>query len=93
MNNEYALAIKAIKDPAGRFHDLPVAPSMEFGRPRPAPWMHLKLLDVKENAPDQLTGGYGILKRNVVGNGIEVAEGRIRPDYFSHRAILALARA
>ncbi len=93
MDNDYALAVKAIENPAGRFHDLPVAPSWEFGQLRPSAWMHLKLLDVKENAPDQLTGGYGIFKRDIVGNGVEVAEGRIRPDYFSHRAILALARA
>ena len=73
MDNEYTLAVKAIENPAGRFHDLPVAPAMEFGRLRPTAWMHLKLLDVKENAPDQLTGGQGILKRDVVGNGVEVA--------------------
>ncbi len=93
MDNEYALAVKAIENPAGRFHDLPIAPTLKFRRFRPTAWVRLKLLDVKENAPDQLTGGYGILKRDIVGNGVEVAEGRIRPDYFSHRAILALARA
>jgi len=93
MDNEYALAVKAIENPAGRFHDLPIARPLKFRRFRPTAWVRLKVLDVKENSPDQLTGGQGILKRDIVGNGVEVAESRLRPDYFSHRAILALARA
>ncbi len=37
-------------------------------------------------------GRTGFVQRDVAGDGIQIIEGRLGPNYFSHRAIRFLAR-
>ena len=42
-------------------------------------------------APDQFDGGRAVVQGDVVGDGVEVGERRLRPDYFNHLASRSLA--
>lgn len=53
--------------------------------------MCFELIHVLEYAPDKLLRGVEIFQGDVVRNSIEIGQCGIRPNYFSHRAILALA--
>ena len=55
--------------------------------------MKCQLLHVSQDAPDKLGRGLWILQGNEVGDGIQVSERRLGPDYFSHRARRFLACA
>jgi hypothetical protein len=46
-----------------------------------------KLLDVLEDAPDKFFGGGGVIERDIISYRFQIAEGRLSPDQFSHRAI------
>ena len=46
---------------------------------------------MSEYAPDQFDGGRAVVQGDVVGDGVEVGERRLRPDYFNHLASRSLA--
>lgn len=44
-----------------------------------------QLLDVPEDAADEFGRGFRVLDRNVIGNGFEIGDRGLGPDYLSHR--------
>ena len=44
-----------------------------------------------KNSPDEFRRRDGIIKRDVAGDGLKVAKGRLGPDYFSPGARRRLA--
>lgn len=91
MQDNDGLAIEAIEHAARWLDDLPVTGPLQLLGPGAALGVVGKLLDVTENAAHELGGGDRILNGNVVGDRIEVADSRLRPDYLNHRASRAFA--
>lgn len=52
-----------------------------------------ELADGFEDAPHEFCGCGRIFQGDVVGDGVEVGQRGVRPDYFSHRASRFLAWA
>ena len=50
-----------------------------------------QVVHMSEYAPDQFDGGCAVVQGDVVGDGVEVGERRLRPDYFNHLASRSLA--
>ncbi len=82
-----------VDDTAWKFDDLTVTRTGQLNRLRPAIRMGTELLDVRKYALNQFACGCGFIKSDVVGNGIEIVESRLSPDYFNHRAMRFLASA
>lgn len=93
MKYQGALAIVPIENAAWRLNDLPISRPLQLRRPATTFGVGLELLHVPKDPLNQLGSGRGIFDRNVIGNGIQIAERRLSPDYFSHRSIRVLASA
>jgi hypothetical protein len=93
VEDEHLSSVHAIEDTTGRLDDLSIAVAGQFRRLRTARWKSPQLLDVAEHALDQRRGGFRVVQSDVVGDGVEVTQRRLRPDYFSHRAMRAFAFA
>jgi len=91
MQDKDPLAVKGVEDAAKRLHDLPIPRPPELLRPATTLWVINQLLNVAENARDQIQSCERILQGDVVGNSVQVAESRLRPDYFNHGERRALA--
>jgi hypothetical protein len=50
MEDEHPAPFLPIEDPAGRFHDLAIAPSLELRRSGSATWVVFELIDVFEDS-------------------------------------------
>ncbi len=55
--------------------------------------MGAELLNMSEYTLNEFASGFGLIKSNVVCDGIEIVECRLGPDYFNHRAMRFLALA
>src|ERR1022692_1656446 len=87
------IALASIEDPTRRFNDLAIAPAAQFIRLRSAVRMRDQLFDVLEYALNQFPCRGRVVQCNVIGDGVEVVESGLGPDYFSHRAMRFLALA
>lgn len=87
------VAVVSVEDAARGFDQLAVAPAAEFTRFGAAIGVIAELFDVPEDSLDELAGGRVIIERDVVGDGVEVVEGGLSPDYLSHRAMRFFALA
>lgn len=56
-------------------------------------WVIDELVHMLEYPPYQLLRGFRVFQRDIVSDGIQIAEGGLRPDYLSHRAMRCLAWA
>ena len=52
-----------------------------------------QLIDVMKNPLDQTPSRLGIVERDVIRDGVEIAQRRLGLDYFSHLAMRCLACA
>lgn len=86
MQDKDLVSVMAMEDATRWLHDLTVARPPEFWWPTATLRVVGQLLDVAEYAFDKLCCRDRAFQRDVVGNGIQVAQCRLRPDYFSHRA-------
>lgn len=93
MQDKNLAAVKTIENAARRLHDLAIAGLAEFLRPTAAVRVVGQLPDMVEDAFDQLGGRNRIFQGDVIGNGIQIRQRRLRPDYFSHLARRFLAWA
>lgn len=91
MHDEHALPFVAVEDAARRFDKLTIARAAKFRDADAALWMLGQLLHMREDALHEFRCGGWVLQRDVVGDGFEVGQCRLRPDYFSHRASRTLA--
>lgn len=55
--------------------------------------MLFKLLDMLKDFSNQIARRMRIIQGDVIGNGVEVAESWLGPDYLSHRDMRFLASA
>ena len=55
--------------------------------------MILQLVDVREHSLYERTRRIGILECNIVGDGVQIAQRWVSPDYFSHRLMRRFASA
>ena len=93
MEDDDLLAVVSIKDPARRLDDLPIAGPLQLARPAAALGMIFELLDMVEDAFDELSRRDRILESDIFRDRFQIAERRMRPDYFSHLPRRALAWA
>lgn len=91
MQDKDLAPIIAIEDTARWLHNLAIAGAPKFWRATAALRMICQLLNMGKDAFDKLGCSDRVLQRDEVGNGIQVAESRLRPDYFSHLARRFLA--
>ena len=77
--------VKAVKDPARWFDDLPVASARaEFPGAAATFWVIGKLSYMLDNALNQRFCGDRVLYGDVIGDRFKVSDGRFGPDYLSH---------
>jgi len=81
------LTVKAIKDPARRLDDLPVAGTAELGRYGTAFGVPFQLFDMFEDSLDQTARGLGVVESDIICDRVKVGQRRLGPDYLSHRAM------
>lgn len=74
MQDKDLVSVMAIENPAGRLNYLAIAGTPEFLRAAAAVRMVRELLDVAEDAFDQLGSSDRILQRNVISNGVKVGQ-------------------
>jgi hypothetical protein len=55
--------------------------------------MGRKLVDMIEYSLHQAARRDGIVKGNIISDGVEIVKGWLGPDYFSHRAMRCFALA
>lgn len=55
--------------------------------------MRDQLLHVVEDTLSQLSRRFRLIEPNVVGNGLQIVQGRLCPNQLSHRAIRFFASA
>jgi hypothetical protein len=70
MKDPNSLAVRAVKDPAGRFDNLPVAGTSELGRDGPAPRVPLQLFDMFEDSLDKAASGLGVVEGDIIRDGL-----------------------
>lgn len=83
--------IVPIDDATRRLNNLTIAPSTKLPGLGPTVRMCFELVNVPEGFLNKLSSGGLIFKCGVVRNSIQVCECGFSPNYFNHRAILALA--
>lgn len=94
MHNQNALAVKAIEHSAGRFCNLPIAPSStQLGGSTPALRVVCQLTHMGVHAFNQGNSRCRVLNCDVISDGLKVGQGWLGPDYFSHRDRRDLASA
>jgi len=91
MQDKDLVAVITIEDPAWRLHYLAITRLSKFWRPTATFRMVCKLLDMTENAFDQFRRSDRAFQCDVVGNGVQIRQCRLGPDYFSHLARRFLA--
>jgi len=87
------LAVKTIKDPAGRLDNLPIAGTTELGRYGSALGMPFQLFDMLENALDEMARGLRVVESDIIRDRIQIRQCWLGPDYSSHRAMRFFASA
>ena len=87
----HMVLVVPVENAAGWFHDLSVAGPLELWRSGPASGVICQLFHVLENPSHESSGRVGIVQRDVVGDGVEICQCRLSPNYFSHRAMRRLA--
>jgi hypothetical protein len=87
------LAVRAVKDPAGRFDNLPVSRTTELGGHGSASWVPFQLFDMFEDSLDETACGLGVVESNIVRDRVQISQCRLSPDYLSHRAMRFFASA
>ena len=85
------LLVMPVQDTTGRLDNLSVSPTPQFSRLGTASWMIGKLLDATKDSPNKSLCRLRVIQRNVISDGFEIAQRRLGPDYFSHRAMRCLA--
>lgn len=95
MEHENLLGIETEENPARRFDDLAVAVAgaTELWWLAATFWMGVELLSVREYPSDQFCGGGRVFKRDVIGDGVQIVECWLGPDYLIDRAMRLLASA
>ena len=93
VQDEYATLhfVVPIDDAAWGLDNLTVTPPTKFLGLRATVRVCFELIHMLKNPPDKLLRRCQILKCYVVCNCIQICQRGIRPNYFNHRAILALA--
>ncbi len=91
MKDKDLVTVMVVKDATGWLDNLTVTGPAEFLRLTATLRMLGKLIDVAEYAFDKLCRRGWTFQCNVVGDGIKIAQCRLRPNYFSHRARRFLA--
>ena len=86
MENENHILLLPIDGPAGWLNDLTVSPPGKLRKGRPTARVLRELPYMPKHSPNEFRRRDGIIKRDVVGDGLKVAKGGLCPDYFSHRA-------
>lgn len=86
MQNKDLVSVMAIEDATGRLHNLTITGTPELLWPAATLGVVSQLLDVAKDAFDKLRRSGRALQSNVISNSIQIAQGRLRPDYFSHLA-------
>ena len=81
----------SIKDPKWRDHEMTIEGAFEVRGNRSAFGVGFELIDPMKNSPRQPGGSLRLVQGNIIGNGIEILERWLRPNYLSHRDILFLA--
>src|SRR5690606_6919734 len=77
VQDENLVPIVAIEDATRRLHNLPIPRLPKLLWPATALWMIGKLLHMGKDALDQLRGSDRVLQCYVVGDGIQIAQGRL----------------
>ena len=93
MNDEHAGPIGPVDDAAWGLDQLSVRQTSELRQARPAAREAAELFHVFEHPSDQRGRRVWVVEGDEVGDGFEIAQGRLGPDYLSHRAIRARAFA
>ncbi len=93
MEDNNAPAVITIENPTRRLDNLPVTPPAKFLRLGAAFRVFHKHGNMPKDSLDQPARRLRIIECDVVGNGIEIVERGLRPDYFSHRAMRFFACA
>ena len=93
VQNVNRLSVISINDTAWIFNDLTISGAGKFHRRRTAVGVSAELVHMSKYALNQPASGCGLIKSYVVGNGIEIVESRLGPNYFNHRAMRFLALA
>lgn len=91
MQNVHTTGLFTIEDPAGRLDDLPIPSALKLRWFGATSRVDFELIDVLEDSLDEAPSCFRVIQRDVIGDGVEITECRLGPDYFSHRAIRCLA--
>ncbi len=91
MQDKDLVTVMAVEDATEWLDNLTVTGPAKFFRLAATLRMHSKLIDVAEYAFDKLCRCGRAFQCNIVGDGIKIAQCRLRPNYFSHRARRFLA--
>ena len=91
--DEYPARVVPVEDATGRLDDLAIAPPAQLRWFRAAVWMLGELLDMTEDALNERGSSNWVVQRDVVCDRVQITEGGLSPDYFSHRAMRCLACA
>lgn len=86
-------AIVAVKNSCGRLDNLAITVIPQLLGHRATLRLLFQLLHVPKHPLNPSLGGGGFIESDVVRNGVQVAERRFGPDYFSHRDIRLRASA
>ena len=73
MEDPNPLAVKPVKDPAGRLDNLPVSRTTELGRYGSASWVPFQLFDLFEVSLDQTPRSLGVVQSNVIRDCVQIS--------------------
>ena len=73
VENPNPLAVKPVKDPAGRLDNLPVSRTTELGRDGSALGMPFQLFDRFEDFLDETARGLGVVQSNVIRDRVQIS--------------------
>ncbi len=86
MQDKDLVSVVAVEDATRRLHNLTVTGLPELLWPTATLRVINQLLSMAEDAFYKLRRSDRALQSDVVSNSIQIAQGWLRPDYFSHRA-------
>ena len=75
MEDPSPLAVKTIKDPAGRLDNLPVSGTTELGRDGSALWTPFQLFDLFEDSLDETARSLGVIESDIIRDGVQICQG------------------
>jgi hypothetical protein len=75
-----ALAVKTIKDPAGRLDNLPVSRTTELGRDRSAFGVPFQLFDMFKDPLDETASGLGVVEGDIIRDRVQISQGWLGPE-------------